>query len=66
MEKENNLIVFGLPKTDRDQGHFLPKEQRPHFLAKLEGKLPSCYLLTFQVQDQSSAEGPEAGFDTVS
>lgn len=30
----------------------LPKEQRPHFLSKLEGKLPSCYLLTFQVEDQ--------------
>ena len=54
MEKENNLIMFGLPKTERGQGHFSPKEQRPHFLFKLEGKLPSCYLLTFQVQDQTA------------
>lgn len=53
MEKENNLIMFRLPKTERGQGHFSPKEQRLRFLSKLEGKLLSCYLLTFQVQDQT-------------
>ena len=39
MEKENNLIVFGLPKTDRGQGHCVTQRAAPTFLIKAGGKI---------------------------